>query len=84
VSREFIYRRFFDRGLIRQDDYARAAKRWAEQKQPGGSGGNPYWSKLARIIHHASRFCPLGWRTHAVDPSVWIGVRQLAVQRIGD
>jgi hypothetical protein len=41
-------------------------------------------NRLARIIHHASRFCPLGWRTHAVDPSVWIGVRQLAVQRIGD
>ena len=32
----------------------------------------------------ASRFCPPGWRTHAVDPSVWIGLRQLAVQRIGD
>jgi hypothetical protein len=40
--------------------------------------------KLARIIHRASRFCPPGRRTHAVDPSVWIGVRQLAVQRIGD
>ena len=39
---------------------------------------------LAAIMHHASRFCPLGWRTHAVDPSVGIGVRQLAVQRIGD
>ena len=39
---------------------------------------------LAAIMHHASRFCPPGWRTHAVDPSVWIGVRQLAVQRIGD
>ena len=39
---------------------------------------------LAAIMRHVSRFCPLGWRTHAVDPSVWIGVRQLAVQRIGD
>jgi hypothetical protein len=41
-------------------------------------------ASLARIMHHASRFCPSGRRTHAVDPSVWIGVRQLAVQRIGD
>ena len=41
-------------------------------------------STLARIIHHASRFCPPGRRTHAVDPSVWIGLRQLVVQRIGD
>jgi Zn-dependent peptidase ImmA (M78 family) len=42
VSREFIYRKFL------QDDYTSAAKRWADQKQPG-SGGNPYWSKLAYL-----------------------------------
>jgi hypothetical protein len=35
-------------------------------------------------MHHASRFGLLGWRTHAIDPSVWIGLPQLAVQRIGD
>jgi hypothetical protein len=39
---------------------------------------------LAAIMHHASRFCLPGRRTHAVDPFLWIGVRQLAVQRIGD
>jgi Zn-dependent peptidase ImmA (M78 family) len=48
VSREFIYRKFLDRSLIEQDDYMRAAKRWAGQKQPD-SGGNPYWSKLAYL-----------------------------------
>jgi len=48
VSREFIFRRFLDRGLITQDNYTRAARRWAEQKQEG-SGGNPYWSKLAYL-----------------------------------
>lgn len=37
VSREFIFRKFLDRGLIDQIHYTRAAKRWAEQKQ-GGSG----------------------------------------------
>jgi hypothetical protein len=33
-------------------------------------------------MHHASLFCTPGWRTHAVDPSVWIDVRELAVQRV--
>ena len=51
VSREFIFRKFLDRGLITQDDYTRGAKRWAAQRQQGGesSGGNPYWSKLAYL-----------------------------------
>jgi Zn-dependent peptidase ImmA (M78 family) len=48
VSREFIYRKFLDRGLIEQADYTRAARRWAEQRQ-SGSGGNPYWSKLTYL-----------------------------------
>jgi Zn-dependent peptidase ImmA (M78 family) len=48
VSREFIFRKFLDRGLISQADYRRAARRWAEQRQEGG-GGNPYWSKLAYL-----------------------------------
>ncbi len=48
VSREFVFRKFLDRELIDQGDYARAAKRWAEQKQ-ASSGGNPYWSKLAYL-----------------------------------
>ncbi|MGH7490422.1 MAG: ImmA/IrrE family metallo-endopeptidase, partial [bacterium] len=48
VSREFIYRKFLDRGLIKQADYTRAAQRWAEQIQPG-SGGNPYWNKISYL-----------------------------------
>ena len=48
VSREFIFRKFLDRGLISQEDYRRAAQRWAEQRQEG-SGGNPYWSKLTYL-----------------------------------
>jgi Zn-dependent peptidase ImmA (M78 family) len=48
VSREFIFRRFLDRGLITEGDYSRAARRWSRQKQEG-SGGNPYWSKLAYL-----------------------------------
>jgi Zn-dependent peptidase ImmA (M78 family) len=48
VSREFIFRKFLDRDLITREDYGRAARRWAAQKQEG-SGGNPYWSKLAYL-----------------------------------
>ena len=38
---------------------------------------------LPRIMHLASRFCTRSRRVHAVDPSGWIGVRQLAVQCVG-
>jgi Zn-dependent peptidase ImmA (M78 family) len=48
VSREFIYRKFLDRGLIEQDDYTQAAQRWKKQKQ-AGSGGDPYRSKLTYL-----------------------------------
>jgi Zn-dependent peptidase ImmA (M78 family) len=48
VSREFVFRKFLDRNLITREEYGRAARRWAAQKQQG-SGGNPYWSKLAYL-----------------------------------
>jgi hypothetical protein len=38
---------------------------------------------LARIMHHASRFFPPGWRTHAVDSPVWIGVRNSPCNALG-
>ncbi|KMY85873.1 DNA-binding protein [Candidatus Paraburkholderia calva] len=38
VSREVIYRKFLDRGLIAADEYVAAAKEWATQmKKPGGA-----------------------------------------------
>jgi Zn-dependent peptidase ImmA (M78 family) len=52
VSREVIYRRFLDRGLIDEATYTRAAKRWRDQRGAGGnatSGGNYYWTKLAYL-----------------------------------
>jgi Zn-dependent peptidase ImmA (M78 family) len=49
VSREFIFRRFLDRGQISQDIYLRAAKKWAEQKKQKKSGGDMYWSKLTYL-----------------------------------
>ncbi len=48
VSREFIFRKFLDRELISEDDYKRAAKRWAAQKKPG-KGGDHYNTKIAYL-----------------------------------
>lgn len=48
VSREFIFRKFLDRGLITSADYERAARRWAEQGQRG-SGGDHYNTKIAYL-----------------------------------
>jgi Zn-dependent peptidase ImmA (M78 family) len=48
VSREVIYRRFLDRGLIDEATYSSAAKRWAKQMK-GGSGGDYYWTKLSYL-----------------------------------
>jgi Zn-dependent peptidase ImmA (M78 family) len=48
VSREFIFRKLLDRDLISEDDYRRAAKRWAAQKKPG-TGGDHYNTKIAYL-----------------------------------
>lgn len=49
VSREVIYRKFLDRGLIDADEYGAAAEEWAAQMKPkdAESSGNYYNS------HHA-------------------------------
>lgn len=52
VSREVIYRKFLDRGLIVADEYVAAAKEWAAQmKKPQGaeSSGNYYNSQHAYL-----------------------------------
>jgi hypothetical protein len=66
-----------------------ACKIWAPIDTPGQLGRlvstqGYRWRSLARIMHHAGRFCTSGRRSRADDPSVWIGVRQLAVQRVWD
>ena len=48
VSREFVYRRFLDRGDITQDEYLRASQRWAEQRQTR-AGGDYYWNKITYL-----------------------------------
>ena len=49
VSRETIYRKFFDRRWITQREYRRAVNVWNAQRQEGGSGGNHYRTKIAYL-----------------------------------
>jgi Zn-dependent peptidase ImmA (M78 family) len=51
VSREVIYRKFLDRGLIDAEEYGAAAKEWAAQMKPkeGESSGNYYNSQHAYL-----------------------------------
>ena len=50
VSREVIYRKFLDRGLIEADEYVTAAKEWAAQmKKPEGEKSTGYYYNT----HHA-------------------------------
>lgn len=48
VSREVIFRKFFDRHLIDEERYLRAAREWAAQAA-GGTGGNWYHTKIAYL-----------------------------------
>ncbi len=48
VSREFVFRRFLDHGLVSREAYRAAARRWAQQTG-GGTGGNYYWTKITYL-----------------------------------
>ncbi|MDR3388994.1 MAG: hypothetical protein P4L92_18295, partial [Rudaea sp.] len=41
-----------------------------------------FFHELTRIMPHAGRFCRSDQRSRAGDPSVWIGVRPLLMQRV--
>jgi Zn-dependent peptidase ImmA (M78 family) len=59
VSREVIYRKFLDRGLIDQDEYQNAASEWGEQiQQKQGGSGNYYNSQFAYL---GSRYIDLAF-----------------------
>lgn len=51
VSRELIYRRFRDRGLVSDSQYEEAKKKWDSHlvKTGGGSGGNYFRTKIAYL-----------------------------------
>jgi len=49
VSRETIYRRFLDRQWITQRTYEGAVAGWNAQRQPSGSGGDFYNTKIAYL-----------------------------------
>jgi Zn-dependent peptidase ImmA (M78 family) len=49
VSREVIYRKMLDRGLIDEIEYADAASAWAQQRKSESSGGNYYYTQIAYL-----------------------------------
>lgn len=52
VSREVIYRRFLDRGMISKEEYSSAAGFWLKQiKKPAGGSGN-YYNTLFSYLGH--------------------------------
>ena len=48
VSREVVFRRFLDRGLIASDMYTAAAGQW-KREQRSGDGGNWYYNQIAYL-----------------------------------
>ena len=48
ISREFVFRRFLDRGAISRETYMRARAKWAGQRIRS-SGGNHYWTKISYL-----------------------------------
>lgn len=46
VSREVIYRKLLDRGLISDDEYKKAAKDWASQIKPAKEPSGNYYNSL--------------------------------------
>ena len=49
VSREVIYRKFLDRGLVSQADYYKAVKIWNKQMGAKGTGGDYYNNQMAYL-----------------------------------
>jgi Zn-dependent peptidase ImmA (M78 family) len=67
VSREVVFRRFLDRGMIGQRAYDGAVARWAEQRQGGGSGGDYYWTKLAYLGREYVSLALSQYRQNRID-----------------
>ena len=52
VSRQSVFRRFLDWGMVAWVDYDAAVQEWMNQEQPshaGQDGGNYYWTKLTYL-----------------------------------
>ena len=67
VSREFVYRKFLNQGLITQETYIEAADRWADQQVPGGPGGNFYWTKIAYLGREYIRLALSQYHQNRID-----------------
>ena len=68
VSREVIFRKLLDRGLISEDIYSEAANRWAQQaEREPGLGGNPYWTKIAYLGREYIERALAQYRQNSID-----------------
>lgn len=68
VSREVIFRKFLDRGLIDQSEYLDATGRWASQVGgKGESGGNPYWTKISYLGREYIERALSQYHQHRID-----------------
>ena len=63
LSREFIFRRFLDRGEVNETEYLEAAERWASQTRQG-DGGNYYWTKITYL---GTRYIGLAFDRYGQD-----------------
>lgn len=67
VSREAVFRRFLDRGLIDQRTYSEFAARWADQRHGGSPGGDYYWTKLAYLGREYVALALRAYRQNRID-----------------
>jgi Zn-dependent peptidase ImmA (M78 family)/DNA-binding transcriptional regulator YiaG len=52
VSREAVLRRLLDLGLVTRDYYMAQAKRWADEKKSGGTGGDYFATQASYLGEH--------------------------------
>ena len=59
VSREVIYRKMLDRGLINADEYSDAAKLWDRQSKPPQAGSGNYYN--SQFVYLGPRYIDLAF-----------------------
>lgn len=68
VSRELIFRKFLDRGMIDQNTYEETAARWAEQRE-GGEGGDYYNNQFTYLGTNYIRLALSQYQRNRIDES---------------
>jgi Zn-dependent peptidase ImmA (M78 family)/transcriptional regulator with XRE-family HTH domain len=69
VSREVVYRKMLDRGLIDAAEYSAASNVWARQQRSESSGGNYYFTQIAYLGEQYINLALSGFRQGRYDDS---------------